>query len=105
MGTVVGPTHNLVTAAVTLLLRLCYGSDLNFAPILPMCYGCYGSRGGKEVSVASPRINRVVGMGDLPTEKHAVLPTLQRLDAKCRAVHGTHLIGLRGKGAQNKKQK
>src|SRR5439155_23984845 len=26
---------------------VCYGSDLNFAPILPMCYGCYGSRRGK----------------------------------------------------------
>jgi hypothetical protein len=35
-----------VTAAVTHLFRVCYGSNLNFAPILPMCYGCYGSRGG-----------------------------------------------------------
>jgi hypothetical protein len=39
--------QGFVTAAVTHLLRVCYGSDLNFAPILPMCYGCYGSRGGK----------------------------------------------------------
>src|SRR5437899_2276065 len=41
---------NFVTGAVTLLLPLCYGCDLNFVPILPMCYGCYGpegSRGGK----------------------------------------------------------
>src|SRR5204863_4529533 len=38
---------NFVTGAVTPLLRVCYGSDLNFAPILPMCYGCYGSGGGK----------------------------------------------------------
>src|SRR6266481_9203475 len=38
-----------VTGDVTYLLRLCYGSNLNFAPILPMCYGCYGSRGGKGV--------------------------------------------------------
>jgi len=40
-------TKRIVTAAVTLLLRVCDGSDLNFAPILPMCYGCYGSRGGR----------------------------------------------------------
>ncbi len=45
------PLHaiNAVTAAVTHLLRVCYGSDLNFAPILPMCYGCYGSREGEGV--------------------------------------------------------
>ena len=36
-----------VTAAVTLLLRVCYGSNLNFDPILPRCYGCYGSEGGE----------------------------------------------------------
>jgi hypothetical protein len=38
---------SFVTATVPLLLRVCYGSDLNFAPILPGCYGCYGSKGGE----------------------------------------------------------
>ena len=37
---------SFVTATVDLLLRVCYGSDLNIAPILPRCYGCYGSKGG-----------------------------------------------------------
>jgi hypothetical protein len=36
-----------VTAGVTPLLRVCYGSDLNPEPILPRCYDCYGSEGGK----------------------------------------------------------
>jgi hypothetical protein len=39
--------HSFVTARVTPLLRVCYGSDLNSDPILPRCYGCYGSRGGE----------------------------------------------------------
>ncbi len=61
---------------------------------------------GTMVSVAFlRRINRVVGMGDLATEKHAVLPILEPLDAKCRGVQGTNLIGLRWKGAQNKNYK
>jgi len=37
----------LQTTQIRTSSRLCYGSDLNFAPILPTCYGCYGSRGGK----------------------------------------------------------
>ena len=41
-----GPFPAFVTAAVTLLLRVCNGSDLNSDPILPRCYGCYGSKGG-----------------------------------------------------------
>jgi hypothetical protein len=44
-GIFVGP-DSFVTGVVTLLLRVCYGTDLNSEPILPRCYGYYGSRGG-----------------------------------------------------------
>src|SRR6267142_2688422 len=60
-----------VTGDVTYLLRLCYGSDLNFAPILPMCYGCYGSRGGEGGYMASypgcNKVNRVAVARGIPS--------------------------------------
>jgi hypothetical protein len=41
------PEFKVVTAAVTPLLRVCYGLGVNFAPYLSRCYGCYGSKQGE----------------------------------------------------------
>lgn len=56
-----------VTGAVTFLLRVCYGSDLNSEPILPRCYGCYGSNRGKEgMHILIPQLATVTPVEDSP---------------------------------------
>src|SRR2546430_2527580 len=47
------PAHNpfqtFVTTTVTLLLQICYKSNLNSDPILPKYYKCYDSKKGKKI--------------------------------------------------------
>jgi hypothetical protein len=74
--------NSFVTAGVTPLLRVCYGFGVNFAPHLPRCYGCYGSRGGKGVLPARGTENRSHPLERAPAESLSLripMPANRRL--------------------------